>query len=63
MAMVMTMTIAMVIVIPIATGTITTVMGIPMDINNLLDINNLTETGTTIVDHGVGPAIGDERIE
>jgi len=60
--MAMIMDIAMVIAIPIATATIITVMGILMDINNPLDINNLTETGTTIVEHGVDPVVDDERI-
>jgi hypothetical protein len=57
MAMIMIIAMAMVIAIPIATATITTVMGIPMD------INNLTEIGTTIVDRGVDPTVDDERIE
>jgi hypothetical protein len=50
----MIMAMAMVILIPVATTTIITVMGI------LLDINNLAVTGTAIVGHGVEPAIGDE---
>jgi hypothetical protein len=57
MAMVMIMAIALnIIAILIATATITTVMGI------LMDINNLAVTGMIIVDHGVDPAVGDERI-
>jgi uncharacterized membrane protein len=52
--MIMALATAMVIVIPVATTTIITVMGI------LMDINNLAVTGTAIVDHGVEPAIGDE---
>lgn len=43
-----------IIVILIATATITMIMDI------LMDINNLAVTGTAIVDHGVEPAIGDE---
>ena len=57
LVMVLAMVLAMVIVILVATTTIITVMGI------LMDINNLAVTGTAIVDHGVEPAIGDERIE
>jgi hypothetical protein len=52
--MIMALATAMVIVIPVATTTIITVMGI------LLDINNLDVIGTIIVDHGVDPVIGDE---
>jgi len=48
------MAMAMVIVLLRAMATITTVMGI------LMDINNLAVTGAVIVDHGVDPAIGDE---
>jgi hypothetical protein len=55
--MIMALTTAMVIVILVATTTIITVMGI------LLDINNLAVIGMTIiVDQGVDPVFGDEKI-